>query len=104
MYIAMNRFQVKTGQEDAFEAVWRNRKSRLNDMPGFVSFDLLRGGEDAKKSYTLFASHTVWETREDFTAWTKSQNFRDAHKHAGSNDGLYLGHPQFEGFETVEGV
>lgn len=104
MFIAMNRFKVRTGRESDFEAVWKNRNSTLADMQGFKTFHLLRGPENQEDGYTLFASHTVWASRDDFTAWTKSQNFRDAHRNAGSNDGLYMGHPQFEGFSVVEGA
>lgn len=104
MYIAMNRFKVAAGSEDAFEDVWRNRDSSLKDMPGFVEFHLLRGPRDEEEGYTLFASHTVWRSEEDFSAWTKSQNFRDAHKNAGNNKVLYKGHPVFEGFNMVEGA
>ena len=32
------------------------------------------------------------------------ENFRAAHRNAGSNDVHYLGHPQFEGFSVVEGA
>ena len=42
-----------------------------------------------------------WVSKEDFEAWTKSEAFRLAHKNAGSNKDLYLGHPEFEGFEVV---
>ena len=38
MFIAMNRFQVKLGQEQAFETVWATRKSYLGSMAGFVEF------------------------------------------------------------------
>ena len=58
----------------------------------------------AAEGYTLFASHTVWSSKDDFVAWTKSENFRAAHRNAGSNDAIYLGHPQFEGFSVVEGA
>ena len=104
MFIAMNRFKVRRGQESVFEAVWKGRDSRLAEMKGFRTFHLLRGPENEADDYTLFASHTVWESRDDFIAWTKSENFRAAHRNAGSNDGLYMGHPQFEGFEAVEGA
>ncbi|TWH01207.1 heme-degrading monooxygenase HmoA [Mesorhizobium sp. J18] len=104
MFIAMNRFKVMSGSEEAFEQVWKNRDSKLDEMKGFVSFHLLRGSRNEEEGYTLFASHTVWESHEDFMAWTKSQNFRDAHKNAGSNKVLYQGHPQFEGFSVVEGA
>jgi heme-degrading monooxygenase HmoA len=43
----------------------------------------------------------MWKSHADFVAWTKSQSFRDAHANAGDNKALYLGHPQFEGFEVV---
>jgi heme-degrading monooxygenase HmoA len=43
----------------------------------------------------------VWKNRAAFEAWTKSEAFRAAH-HAGDNKPLYLGHPQFEGFETIQ--
>ncbi|WP_306029224.1 antibiotic biosynthesis monooxygenase [Stappia sp. MMSF_3263] len=99
MYIAMNRFRVKLGNEDAFEEVWRNRERRLSEMDGFVEFQLLKGPE--REDHTLYASHTVWRDKDTFLAWTKSQAFRDAHKNAGGNKPLYLGPPEFEGFEAV---
>lgn len=104
MFIAMNRFKVAAGREDAFEEVWKNRDSRLNEMPGFVEFQLLRGPHNAEEGYTLYASHTVWRSQEDFQAWTKSENFRNAHKNAGQNKSLYQGPPVFEGFNRVEGA
>ena len=59
MFIAMNRFKVTLGKEQDFEDVWRERESRLNDVPGFKTFHLLRGPE--QEDHTLFASHTVWD-------------------------------------------
>ena len=51
--------------------------------------------------YTLYASHTIWDTREDFVNWTKSEEFRLAHKNAGQHKDIYIGHPVFEGFNVV---
>ena len=104
MYIAMNRFKVQKGSEEAFENVWKNRNSSLAEMKGFEQFHLLRGPVNEAEGYTLFASHTVWASQEDFVAWTKSENFRAAHRNAGSNKAVYIGHPQFEGFSVVEGA
>lgn len=104
MYIAMNRFMVQKGSETEFENVWKNRDSTLEENPGFISFALLRGPNVEEQEHTLFASHTVWESHDAFIAWTKSQSFRDAHKNAGQNKVLYIGHPQFEGFKAVEGA
>ncbi|MEW6632704.1 antibiotic biosynthesis monooxygenase [Mesorhizobium sp.] len=104
MYIAMNRFKVQNGSEEAFEDVWKNRDSSLAEMKGFKEFHLLRGPVNETEGYTLFASHTVWASQEDFVAWTKSENFRAAHRNAGGSKVHYLGHPQFEGFSVVEGA
>ena len=104
MYIAMNRFRVRSGSEEDFEAVWKGRNSTLDEMKGFVQFHLLRGPSREADGYTLYASHTVWKSQEDFVAWTKSENFRAAHRNAGDNKPLYIGHPEFEGFSVVEGA
>ena len=102
MFIAMNRFKVLPGQETAFEAVWLGRDTHLECVPGFVAFHLLRG--PASEDHTLFSSHTIWRSREDFEAWTRSEAFRAAHRDAGGNKPLYLGHPNFEGFEVIQEV
>lgn len=102
MFIAMNRFRVLPGREDDFERLWLNRDSHLKDMPGFVEFRLLRG--PSTDDHTLFASHTVWASRDAFDAWTRSQAFRKAHQNAGEHRGLYAGHPQFEGFDVLQSL
>lgn len=102
MFIAMNRFRVLHGQEKRFEEVWLSRDIHLRDVPGFIEFHLVRGPED--EECTLYASHTVWASREAFEGWTKSEAFRDAHKNAGEHTGLYAGHPHFEGFEVLQTV
>jgi len=102
MFIAMNRFRVTKGSEAAFEKVWLSRDTHLDQVPGFIEFHLLRGPE--AEDHTLYASHTVWENHFIFEAWTKSEAFRAAHNRAGDNKSLYLGHPQFEGFEVRQAV
>ena len=102
MFIAMNRFRVKKGSEEAFEHVWMSRDTHLHKVPGFVEFHLLKGPEH--DDYTLYSSHTVWQSKATFEAWTKSEAFRAAHQDAGQNKPLYLDHPQFEGFEVRQTV
>jgi heme-degrading monooxygenase HmoA len=99
MFIAMNRFRINHGFEDAFETVWRERESFLEGVPGFRSFALLRG--PAREVHTLYASHSVWASRADFVAWTESENFRKAHSQASAPKGTYQGHPDLETFEQV---
>lgn len=104
MFIAMNRFRVKKGSEEAFEKVWFTRETYLDRMPGFVEFHLLKGPE--AQDHTLYASHTVWQSKAAFEGWTKSDEFRKAHARAGNETTgpLYLEHPQFEGFEVRQTV
>ena len=99
MFIAMNRFKIVLGKEKEFEEVWKNRDTHLNDVPGFKKFHLVKG--EANDEYTLYASHSIWNSKNDFINWTKSEAFRLAHKNSGQHKGLYLGHPNFEGFEVV---
>lgn len=101
MFIAMNRFKIALGRESEFIEIWKNRDSQLESVPGFKGFHLLQGASDEEQGYTLISSHATWEDAASFEAWTKSEAFRAAHaKSSGSRD-LYLGPPQFEGFEVV---
>ena len=99
MFIAMNRFKIALGREDEFVKIWSERDSHLDGVPGFKKFNLLRG--PTSDECTLFASHSIWEDRDAFEAWTKSEAFRKAHAGAGGAKGIYLGHPEFEGFDEV---
>lgn len=99
MFVAMNRFKIVKGKEQAFEEVWRTRQSRLQERPGFIVFHLLRGPE--REDHTLYASHALWESRQNFIDWTHSEQFRETHKNAGQNRDLYIGGPEFEGFDSV---
>lgn len=94
MYIAMNRFQIIPGKESEFENAWKTRETYLSGVPGFREFHLLRGEGG------VFISHSTWESREAFVAWTESESFRKAHAQGGSK-GLIQGPPQFSGYEVV---
>ena len=102
MFIAMNRFQVKKGSEQAFETLWATHESYLGELPGFIEFHLLRGPE--AEDHTLYSTHTTWADKAAFENWTKSEQFRKAHARADNATGgsLYLGHPKFEGFEVIQ--
>lgn len=104
MYIAMNRFKVLEDCTQDFENVWLSRESYLHELPGFVSFYLLKGPE--REDHVLYSSHTVWASYADFEAWTKSEAFRKAHARAGdaSSKLMTLGHPEFEGFHVIQEV
>ena len=95
MYVAMNRFQVAPGREADFEAAWRNRESYLHGVPGFVQFALLKSDSPGE-----YISHTTWQDREAFLAWTRSQAFIAAHRQ-GSVGGIVDGPPHLSTYEAV---
>ena len=99
MYIAMNRFKIVRGMEDDFIEIWKKRESHLDGVPGFREFHLLQG--QSFDDYTLFASHSVWDSAQVFEDWTRSEAFRRAHAHAGSTKSVYMGPPNLELFEAV---
>ncbi|MGD8999682.1 MAG: antibiotic biosynthesis monooxygenase [Granulosicoccaceae bacterium] len=99
MFIAMNRFRIVPGKEDEFIEIWKKRDTHLESVPGFRDFHLLQGPSD--ETCTLFTSHSIWESGEDFSNWTRSEAFRRAHANAGASKDIYLGPPQFEGYEVV---
>lgn len=100
MFLAMNRFRITPGREQEFIEVWRKRESYLDEVPGFKEFHLMQG--PTTDEYTLFASHTIWESEAAFEAWTRSEAFRKAHANAGATArDLYLGPPQLEFFNAV---
>ena len=101
MFIAMNRFRIAPGFEQGFEKIWRERDTYLSEVPGFKQFHLLKG--PVTEDYVLYASHSVWESKDAFVAWTESEAFRKAHAQASAPKGTYLGHPELETFESVVG-
>ena len=99
MFIAMNRFKIVPGKEAEFEKVWRERDTHLSGVNGFKEFHLVKGEKNSE--FSLYASHSIWNSKEDFINWTKSEAFKLAHKNDGQHKDLYLGAPNFEGFEVV---
>jgi heme-degrading monooxygenase HmoA len=104
MFIAMNRFKVAPDQAESFEAMWLSREVHLHTVAGFKAFHMLRG--PAGDDHVLYASHTVWESRDAFEGWTRSDAFRLAHRNAGApgRGSHTLEPPRFEGFEVIQTV
>ena len=98
-FIAMNRFKIAIGREPDFEDIWKNRETHLDDVMGFRDFNLLKG--PTTDEYSLYTSHSTWDSRSDFENWKNSEAFRKAHRGGGQHQGIYLGHPKFEGFEVI---
>lgn len=102
MYLAMNRFTVRTENAEAFETLWLNRDSHLMEMDGFVEFHMLKGPE--VDGMIVYASHTVWESEDAFRGWTTSTAFRNSHKDAKQTAKLYEGTPVFESFTAIQRI
>jgi heme-degrading monooxygenase HmoA len=96
MFVAMNNFKVASGKGPEFERIWRERESYLKGAPGFVQFALLRGDADGE-----YISHSTWESREAFMAWTQSDAFVQGHRQGGSLMGVLDGPPQVKLYEAV---
>ena len=102
MFIATNRFRVMPTEAERFEEMWKTRDSYLKEVPGFVTFHLLKG--PAKEDHILYSSFTLWESKEAFEGWTRSDQFRKAHAGAGQTKPTTIGPPQFEGFEVLQTI
>ncbi len=95
-FIAMNHFTVNPERSGEFEEHWRKRETFLAAVPGFVRFALLRGDEPG-----CYVSHSTWESRAAFEAWTGSEAFRRAHAQARTPAGVLQGPPRLERYEAV---
>jgi len=95
MYVAMNKFQVQPGKEEAFERVWRERETHLQEVPGFVQFALLRADDGE------FISHSTWESRDAFVAWTESEQFARGHRQGSPMGEILAGPPQLRTYEAA---
>lgn len=95
MFIAMNRFQVHPERSADFEHSWRERDSYLQSVPRFVEFALLKGDQDGE-----YISHSRWESRDAFKAWTQSEAFSKAHA-TGLDENILADHPRVSMYESV---
>lgn len=98
-YIVMNNFQVAAEQAEQFEQRWRRRRSYLQDNPGFEKFQLLRS--ESQNGQIHYVSHSTWSSKEAFEAWTRSENFVQAHRGEPLPKGMVVGPPHLECFDVV---
>lgn len=75
MFVVMNRIPVSPEFQEAFEERFRSRAREVDRMPGFVRNWVLRP-VDPEDPYVVV---TVWESREAFEAWTRSEAFQRGH-------------------------
>ena len=93
MYVAMNRFAIKPEHADEFEQAWKGRRTHLGGVRGVRSFRLLRNGAE-------FISLGIWDSRDSFEAWTRSDAFDRAHSQSDTRS-MHERGPRFSGYEVV---
>ena len=80
MITVANRIYVASEYADAFEQRFRDRAGLVDQMPGFISNQVLRPVNEGDP-YVVF---TVWNSREDFLNWVRSDAFLKGHAQSGT--------------------
>ncbi|CCH30295.1 antibiotic biosynthesis monooxygenase [Actinosynnema sp. NPDC047251] len=77
MFVATNRLFVPEDRAEEFEAHFRdNMRTYLPGVPGLRRSTLLRPTRPDQP----YVSVNEFDTEEDFTAWVRSDSFKEAHK------------------------
>src|SRR5215210_179083 len=80
MITVANRIYVAREYADAFEQRFRERAGLVDKMHGFISNQVLRPVNEGDP-YVVF---TIWESREDFLNWVRSDAFTKGHAQSGT--------------------
>lgn len=80
MITVANRIYVSAEHAAAFEKVFRERAKLVDEMPGFISNQVLRPVNEGDP-YVVF---TLWNSREDFMNWVRSEAFVKGHAQSGT--------------------
>ena len=80
MITVANRIYVAKEYADAFEQRFRERAGLVDQMPGFISNQVLRPVNEGDP-YVVF---TIWNSREDFLNWVRSDAFVKGHAQSGT--------------------
>lgn len=80
MITVANRIYVSAEYAEAFEKVFRERAKLVDEMPGFISNQVLRPVNEGDP-YVVF---TLWKSRQDFMNWVRSEAFVKGHAQSGT--------------------
>src|SRR5690349_15035181 len=80
MITVANRIYVASEYADAFEERFRERAGLVDQMSGFISNQVLRPVNEGDP-YVVF---TLWNSREDFLNWVRSDAFLKGHAQSGT--------------------
>jgi heme-degrading monooxygenase HmoA len=76
----MNRIYVNLEYAEQFEERFRTRAGLVDEMPGFISNQVLRPVNEGDPYIVL----TFWQSRTHFEAWVKSDAFVQGHARSGT--------------------
>lgn len=100
MYVTMNRFKIKPEYADDYVKIWQDAGINSKEVDGFLEFKFFRLDSKAT-DHVLFASYALWENKDKFLAWTRSEHFRKAHQSGPNNQHVYLEKPHLECFDVL---
>ncbi len=80
MITVANRIYVSREYAEAFEKRFRERAGLVDQMPGFISNQVLRPVNEGDP-YVVF---TTWQSRQDFLSWVRSDEFVKGHAQSGT--------------------
>lgn len=99
IFMAQNKFKVLPGREADFEAQWASRESRLQGVPGFVAFSMLRRDADKADDGFNYISSTIWRSVDAFNSWRTSDSFKASHAAAAEQPKCYEESPRLAFYE-----
>lgn len=106
MIVVSNRIPVAKGHEAEFAERFQDRAGLVEHHPGFVRLEILRpepimlhGQQMGGSDYHVVL--TYWKRKEDFVAWTESEDFRTAHSHRPPKE-MFAGPNVFEMHEIIQ--
>ena len=76
MFVAISRFVVANGMEEAVRTAFVDRPHAVDKADGFVRMEVLRPAEHPEE----FWSMTWWTDEATFDHWHRSHAFKDAHR------------------------
>ncbi|WP_167262117.1 antibiotic biosynthesis monooxygenase family protein [Alkalibacillus sp. S2W] len=76
MYIVDSTVVVPEDKIDELIGIYQNRSRQVDEQPGFIKFELL---QNDKKPHELTV-HTIWETKQDYLNWARSEQFKQIHE------------------------
>ena len=84
MYVVTNTLRVPAEGAARIEQGFAHAGGRMRQIPGCVSFHLLK--EEAADGQAVYIAMTHWQDEASFQAWVRSEDFRRAHANAADSD------------------